>query len=121
MGSTLPITVQSEGTLITIPPHIANTSRVASCGGVILAARRSISQPPMMAVASPPRKSGELLRRTTPLRIAVADRIEFEDAGGSSREASAVNPADAPAVPPALPSFRLAPLSRSRFAMAERQ
>src|SRR5215468_992791 len=100
------MTVQSGGTLITMPPHIANTSRVASCGGVILAARRSISQPPMMAVASPPRKSGELLRRATPPRIAVADRIEFEDAGGSSGEASAVVHAAAPAAAPALPSFR---------------
>src|SRR5262252_9091239 len=62
-----------------MPPHIANTSRTGSWLGVIDAGRRSISQPPMIAVASPPLKSCELFTLFTPPRIAVADNSEFDE------------------------------------------
>ena len=74
IGVTWNDTVQLSGTRISIPPHTANTSIVAS--PLIAAWRRSISQPPITAVRSPPRNAGELLPRLTPLRMAIADRTE---------------------------------------------
>ena len=69
-GVTRVTTVQSSGTLISMPPHRAKTSITASVPGSIDACRRSISQPPMTAVRSAPRKVCELLRRDTPPMIA---------------------------------------------------
>src|SRR5262245_10773843 len=80
IGSTWLTTVQSEGTRTSMPPHIANTSRVGSADALMLAPRRSISQRPMKEVTLPPRKSCELLRFSTLPRMAIADTTEFEDA-----------------------------------------
>src|SRR5262249_54315193 len=54
------------------------------------AVRRSISQRPITAVALPPRKSWELLRRSTLPRIAIAEIIEFDDAGAAGPSYSSV-------------------------------
>ena len=78
-------TVQSSGTLISIPPHHADALRIASSDS-IEALRRSISLEPMTADTLPPRKSWALMPRwTLPRRLeASSTRLGSTSGGGAA-------------------------------------